>query len=328
MSGAERNAETDRPASGPARPEAGDEALRETLRGGVATLELNRPHRRNALTRELCVRLLRALRRCGADPAVRVVVLTGSEGAFCAGDELGERAESLDEVSPETPVSPVTGDQLYLRVCEDILQLGKPVIAALDGVCVGAGTEIACAADLRVASSRTRIGSGVVRVGHLGNAVLLPRVVGPARATEIFLSGRLVKAEEAHRIGLVDHLAPEDEYPETLRQLVAGLASAPTATIGMYKELRQRAEGLPALQGLRLQDAYHMRTHLEIPDASEGLSAFMEGRRPEFTGATGWHSAVPSEPSEPVVPSEPSEQARPEAPAAPQDPNHSPQERR
>nr|WP_275942286.1 enoyl-CoA hydratase-related protein [Streptomyces spiramenti] len=265
----------------------------ETVDGGVATLRLNRPARRNALSRGLAVLLLDALRRCGRDPEVRVVVVTGTGGAFCAGDELDERAESLAAVGPDTPVDPHTGDLLYLRICEQIVQLPKPVIAAVDGAAAGAGTEILCSADLRIASDRTRIGSCVVKVGHLGNAVMLPRVVGPARATEIYLSGRLVGAEEAARIGLVDHLVEQAEFEAAVARLAGRLADGPTATIGLYKELRERAAGVPVAQGLRLQDAYHLRTHLEVPDSAEGLAAYVAGRRPRFTGAGG-PGAAPS----------------------------------
>ncbi|NJQ04838.1 enoyl-CoA hydratase/isomerase family protein [Streptomyces lonarensis] len=276
---------TTTPGGGPA--EGGEPELVETLDGGVATLRLNRPARRNALSRGLAVLLVDALRRCGRDPEVRVVVLTGTAGAFCAGDELDERAESLAAVGPDTPVDPHTGDLLYLRICEQIVQLPKPVIAAVDGAAAGAGTEILCAADLRIASDRTRIGSCVVKVGHLGNAVMLPRVVGPARATEIYLSGRLVGAEEAARIGLVDHLVEQAEFPAAVAKLAGRLAAGPTATIGLYKELRERAAGVPVAQGLRLQDAYHLRTHLEVPDSAEGLAAYVAGRVPRFTGAGG-----------------------------------------
>ncbi|UGY94130.1 enoyl-CoA hydratase/isomerase family protein [Streptomyces gobiensis] len=260
------------------------DVLHRELRDGVATLTLNRPGQRNALDRELSEQLLAALVRAAADPAVRCVVITGSGGAFCAGDDLAAVSEFLDGVRTNTPADAVTGDGHYLRICEAIVTCPKPVIAGIDGAAAGAGTEIACAADYRLASDRAKIGSCLVQVGHLGNAVMLPRVVGPARATEMFLTGRLVGAAEAERTGLVHQVVPAERFSAELSGLAARLASGPTKSIGYYKELREAAWGQPVLYGLRLQDIFHVRSHTEIKDASEGPRAFLEGRPPQFAG--------------------------------------------
>ncbi|SCD35260.1 enoyl-CoA hydratase-related protein, partial [Streptomyces sp. DvalAA-19] len=136
-----------------------DVPLRASLDGGVATLTLDRPRRRNSLDLTLSRHLLLGLMSAGDDPGVRTVVITGSGGAFCAGDDVESvrRWRLGDRV--DTPFDPVTSDAHYLRVCEAILHLPKPVIAGLTGAAAGAGAEIACAADFRLASTRASIGS-------------------------------------------------------------------------------------------------------------------------------------------------------------------------
>ncbi|WP_046469374.1 enoyl-CoA hydratase/isomerase family protein [Allosalinactinospora lopnorensis] len=261
-----------------------DDVLRHEMYESAAILTMNRPDRRNALNRELGERLIEALTEVGRDPEVRCVVLTGAGGAFCAGDDLDAVADFLAGDRSSGPADEVTGDSHYLRVCEAMVRCPKPVIAGVDGVAAGAGTELACAADYRMASDRARIGSMLVRVGHFGTAVLLPRVVGPSRATEIYLTGRLVEADEAERIGLVHTVVPATEFQASLRALARTLAQGPTKSIAYFKELREAAWGQPVEYGLRLQDLYHIRSHTEIADAEEGPRAFLEGREPVFGG--------------------------------------------
>ena len=251
---------------------------------GVATLVLDRPEARNSLTHVMSSTLLAGLLAAAADPAVRVVVLTGAGTAFCAGDDVGtvQRWRSGDRA--DAPFDHVTADAHYLRICEAILHAPKPVVAAVNGAAAGAGAEIACAADYRFASDAARIGSCLLGVGHVGNAVLMSRVAGPARATEIYLTGRLVPAAEALAIGLFDRVVPHGEFAPALAAFARDLAAAPTRAIGLFKELRERSWGQPAEYGLRLQDAIHLRTHAEVADGAEGLTAFAQRRPPHFTG--------------------------------------------
>ena len=110
------------------------------------------------------------------------------------------------------------------------------------------------------------------------------RVVGPAKATEIYLTGRLVDADESLAIGLVDRVVPDATFDAELDHFLEGLATAPTRSIGLFKELRERSWGQSAHHALRLQDAFHLRTHREVRDGAEGLRAFVEHRPPKFTG--------------------------------------------
>ncbi|UGY94144.1 enoyl-CoA hydratase/isomerase family protein [Streptomyces gobiensis] len=259
--------------------------LRETLADGVATLTLNRPDRRNGLDRELGLRLLESVLRAVESPAVRAIVLTGEGRAFCAGDDISGLGELVSGRRENTPSVQETGDAYYLRICEALVQAPKPVIAGINGAAVGAGAEIACAADYRLATSSARIGSGLIKLGQLGNTVMMSRVVGPARATEIFLTGRLLDAAEAEHIGLFDRVVSADAFPRELTAFAEHMAHGPTKTIGLFKELRERTWSQPAEYGLRLQDLYHTRCcGGEVEDGLEGPRAYLEHRAPKFTG--------------------------------------------
>lgn len=270
-------------------PAATDSVLLERRADGIAELTLNRPHRRNAFDHELGTALLGAIRRASADPAARVIVVRGNGTAFCAGDDIATlEAMLVDGVaaSDTETVAVVrdTGDSLYLRIAEALLSAPKPVLVAINGDAAGAGTELACAGDLRIMRDGARIGSALVRIGQLGHAALLPRVVGPARATELFLSGRLIDAAEAERIGLVHERVAADAFDARVDELAHELAARPTRAIGLFKELRERAHGLSAVDAARLQDTYHARCMREVEDAVEGARAFVEKRAPRFSG--------------------------------------------
>lgn len=253
-------------------------------RGGARWLTLDRPRRLNALDRELADALLAAVVDAAADPAVRVIVLTGAGGAFCAGDDIHTLTDFMRTRSVDTVAChPATKDATYLRVAEALIAAPKPVVAALDGVAAGAGIELACAADLRIASTRTRIGSGLVRAGQVGTFALTSRVIGPSRATELYLSGRLLDASEALAIGLLTEVFPDEEYAAGLERRVAELGEAATAAIGMFKQLRERSVGQPVEHAIRLQDRFHVDSH-DLLDSAEGFTAFTEGRAPRFAG--------------------------------------------
>lgn len=261
-----------------------DSPLLATFAGGVASLVLNRPQRRNALTHPMSVALLEGMVRAGADPQVRVVVLRGAGAAFCAGDDVTSVRRWCDGDRGDAPFDRVTSDAHYLRVCEEMLQLAKPVVVGLTGATAGAGAEIACAADYRLAAADATIGSRLLQVGHVGNVVLMSRLIGPGRATEVYLTGRMVPAAEAQSWGLVDRVCPAERFDRELAELAAQFASLPTRSVALFKQLRERCWGQPVEYGLRMQDAYHLRTHAQVRDATEGVDAFLQRRQPSFQG--------------------------------------------
>jgi enoyl-CoA hydratase/carnithine racemase len=250
---------------------------------GLLWLQLNRPRSGNALDRALGEALFAELHKA-VDKQVRVVVITGTGTAFCAGDDLKTVDAHLAGERLNSPVVGTTDDPIYLRIVEAIVDAPFPVIAAINGPAAGAGTEIACAADLRIASSAARIGSCLVNVAQVGTALMLGRVIGEARATEVYLSGRLVEMEEALRIGLVHEVVSPDELEAAALERARGLAQAPTKAIALYKELRERLHGESIEHGLRLQNAFHIRNNREVEDSFEGARAFLDKRTPRFTG--------------------------------------------
>ncbi|WP_116112267.1 enoyl-CoA hydratase/isomerase family protein [Austwickia chelonae] len=261
-----------------------DDGIRVCRDGAVGVIALHRGGQHNALTAAMGRRLLDAVVRAAADPSVRCLLLVGEDGSFCAGDDL-HGVQAWNGGKPgEAPFDPLTHDAYYLRICESLIQAPKPVVAGLTGVTAGAGLDIACAADYRVAGEQARFASRLINVGHVGHAVLLPRIIGVGRATNWYLTGRLVGAREAFSAGFLDEVVPDDEVHTRATRLARELACAPTASIGLFKDLRERAWGQPVQAGLRLQDACHLVTHDQVRDASRGIEAAADGHRADFQG--------------------------------------------
>jgi enoyl-CoA hydratase/carnithine racemase len=202
--------------------------LEYTVENGVATILLNRPHRKNAFTLDMLDTWADSLRCARTDPQVRVILVTGAGGAFCAGVDLDDLAEVTTTLARQEVLS-----QRVHRVAAAALELDKPLIAAVDGVAVGAGMDMALACDIRLASDRAGFSEAYVRVGLVpgdGGAYLLPRIVGQARALELLWTGRFVDAHEALDLGIVLSVHPPEQLAEEAdltgpRELVHGFRS-------------------------------------------------------------------------------------------------------
>src|SRR3954452_17282241 len=194
---------------------------------GVGIVTLNRPAAMNALNRPHLVELNRAVQRAEFDPRVRSLVITGAGRAFSAGADVKEWGSpgGADE-------EPSAGwIDLAHALITRIYRLPKPVVAAVNGVAVGAGCDIALAADLRVASTAARFGQAYVKLGYCpdaGGSFLLPRLIGEARAMELIYTGRIIDAAEADRIGLLNALVEPDQLMSTALELAGRLAQGPT----------------------------------------------------------------------------------------------------
>lgn len=254
--------------------------------GGVLWLTMNRPAALNAIDRILGLELLKAFHAAERDDDVRAVVLTGSGRAFCAGDDIAGLKAFLegDFDHERAAVDPTDKSSLYMRVAQLMTRCPKPVIAAVNGLSFGAGTELACAADVRCMARSAAIGSGLVKIAQLGNAAYLGHVVGHARAFEIFATGRAVGADEALAIGLATHVFEEGEFMDGVAALADRLANGPTRIIAMQKKLLAASEGRNLDARAMLQEAAHQTCFFETEDAREGASAFIENRKPTFTG--------------------------------------------
>jgi 2-(1,2-epoxy-1,2-dihydrophenyl)acetyl-CoA isomerase len=253
--------------------------------GAVLTLTMNRPDSLNAFNRELLLGLRAEIERAAGDDSVRCIILTGAGKGFSSGADLSDlRERYADGASPS--LGPYVRE-LYSPLILAIRQIEKPVIAAVNGVAAGAGASLALACDLRIASERASIVEAFVRVGLIpdsGGTVILPLLVGLAKASELAFTGTRVSAEEALRIGLVNRVVGVDELvPETLKW-AQELAALPTRAIGMTKRAFNRAL-LPALEEHLEYEAELMEEAGKTHDHREGVMAFLEKRTPEFTGA-------------------------------------------
>ncbi|MBP7338510.1 enoyl-CoA hydratase-related protein [Niveispirillum sp.] len=264
-----------------------DEAvLLQRRDGGVLWLTMNRPTALNAIDRELGLELLRAFRSAEQDGTVRAIVLTGAGRAFCAGDDIAGLKAFLDGDMdhPRAAVDPSDRSSLYMRVAALITRCPKPVIAAVNGPAFGAGTELACAADIRCMARSARIGSGLVRIAQVGNAAYLGHVIGHARAFEIFATGRAVDPVEAGSIGLSSHVFEDAEFIDRVGELARQLADGPTRVIAMQKRLLAVSRGRGLDERAALQEAAHQRCFFEAGDAREGARAFIDKRPAAFKG--------------------------------------------
>lgn len=241
--------------------------------GLVAKLTLNRPHRRNAINLDMRRELDAALAALAVDDGVLVVVLTGAGSAFSAGVDLTEDA----------PASPVGGPG---PVAAALAGFRKPIIAAINGPAVGGGLELALACDIRIAATSARCGLPEVRIGSLpgsGGTQRLPRVVGPGAAARMILTGELINAPEALRIGLVSAVVAPDELVPHVMDLAGRIAANGPLSLVAAKEALQAAQELGLAEGLQLERT-RWKELAESEDRAEGRAAFREGRPPGFSG--------------------------------------------
>jgi enoyl-CoA hydratase/carnithine racemase len=272
--------------------------IRSEVEGEIATLVIDRPAKRNALTYALLGDFLAAVKRVGEDPAVRVVIVTGAGGAFCAGTDLADLAsvpapERGRRGSAEENVRrphPETHDPVVSRSVPGwwpLVACPKPVIAAVDGVAVGMGAEFTSQCDIRIASTRARFAWNFAQRGLVpdtgAGSWLLPRIVGHARALELLYSGRFVEAEEALALGYVARVVSPEQCLPAARELAQSfLAGSPFS--------QQRMKAL-VYRGLARDQAEHMQAHTQAltecfgsADHKEGVAAFLEKRPARFTG--------------------------------------------
>lgn len=270
---------------------AGDEDVLLRREGSVAWITLNRPDAGNAITWRMRDRIIDWLDEASADLAVRAVVLTGTgEKGFCTGADLRSR-EPGPARPPEAPERAV-GEAARLirhgwqRLISAVLDCEKPVIAAVNATAAGGGMHLALACDLVVAAEDATFISVFVRRGiapDAGGAYLLPRLIGPQKAKELFFFGDDLPAAEAARLGLVNRVVPRDNLIGEVAAWADRLASGPTKAIGAAKYLANRS--LECDRATALWDesvAQELVTNTE--DCREGLAAFAERRSPQFKG--------------------------------------------
>lgn len=262
------------------------EDLRYERRGSVALVTLDRPEARNAYSEAMVESLVGAVNEADADPEVRCLVLTGAGRAFSAGGDL-KRMRDKAGMFEGGPIGLKRGYEAHIQtIPRRFSRLDKPVLAAVNGPAIGAGLDLACMADIRIASSAARFGSTFVKVGLVpgdGGAYLLARTLGLPRALDLMLTGRTIDAAEAERIGLVQRVvAPDRLLEETLAYAESIAANAPLA-VQLTKRATYRSfeGGLEA--ALELAASYQgMAQNTE--DHFEAVDAMLEKRSPRFNG--------------------------------------------
>lgn len=259
-----------------------DPVVIERREGAVAVVSINRPDRRNALTIDVKVRLRELLSTIGHDTTVRAVVLTGAGGHFCAGQDLAEHARGL-ETDPDQVLATV--DAHYTPITVALATMPKPVVAAVEGVCVGAGLGFALAADLRVFSREAVLATAFTGIGltcDSGLSYTLPRAVGEARARELVLLGETFTAERAIAWGIAGRLSEPGAALDDALALATRLAAGPTSA---YAESKRLLAGSTSLERT-LADESAAQTRLgRTADHRGAVAAFLGKSRPTFTGS-------------------------------------------
>ncbi len=249
----------------------------------VARITLNRPEVLNSFDRQMAVQLREALEAAALDPAIRAVLLTGAGRAFCAGQDLAEVIPAAD--APPTDLGDIVHDS-YNPIIRAIRQIEKPVVCAVNGAAVGAGANLALACDIVLASSGASFMQVFVKIGLIpdsGGTFFLPRIVGLQRATAMMMLGEKIPATRALETGMIYQVCEPEALLESALAVARTLAALPTRALGLTKR------GLNASFENGLDAQLEMEEELQrlagrTKDYAEGVTAFVEKRKPVFTG--------------------------------------------
>jgi enoyl-CoA hydratase len=249
-------------------------------RDGIATITINRPQAMNAMNEETIPEILSRLEDAEKDEKVRVIVITGAgEKAFCAGLDL----KPMRDINV---IKAVETSKLGQKLTLAIEEVGKPVIAAINGYALGGGLELAMACDIRIASEKARIGQPEVNVGLIpgwGGTQRLPRLVGKGIAKELIFTGKLIDAKTAERIGLINMVVPLENLKSAVEEFARVIMSKPPIAIKLAKELINSSIETDQRTGL-VHEAEAFGILSSTEDYREGVSAFIEKRKPEYKG--------------------------------------------
>ncbi|PTM09402.1 MAG: 2-(1,2-epoxy-1,2-dihydrophenyl)acetyl-CoA isomerase [Bacteroidetes bacterium] len=250
------------------------------VRGAIGCITLNRPAKYNSFTRELALALQAAIKTCAADDQIRVIYLTGAGKAFCAGQDLGEITQE-DAPSLSTILSEHLNPLISL-----IRETEKPFVAAVNGVAAGAGANLALACDLTVATAAANFIQAFSKIGLIpdsGGTFFLPRLVGLQRAAAYMMLGDKIPAAEAARVGMIYAAFPDEDFATEAWQLAERLALLPPRALGLTKRALNQALDNDLDRQLAVEEQLQS-TAGQTADYQEGVQAFLEKRKPVFTG--------------------------------------------
>ncbi len=249
---------------------------------GIATVRLNYPERLNALTFKTYEDLTRLTSEMAHDDGVQVVVITGTGKGFCSG---GDVQGIIGELLSRDADAHYRFTRLSCDLIQNMRNLNKPILGAVNGIAAGGGAMVALGCDMRILSDRAGFAFLFVKMGlagsDMGALYLLPRIVGQGRAAELLLLGDTIDAQEAHRIGLANRVVSHEKLLEETFELACRLRDGPRYATGVTKELLRREADLDLAAALELEATSQARC-MQTPDFKEGYLAFMEKREPRF----------------------------------------------
>ena len=258
---------------------ATERVILKNIDGHVATLTINRPDKLNALNIATRSRMVEELNDLAANDDVRVVIVTGAgEKSFVAGADIAE----FEGRSPVDQFRVMTDSSMFLAVDE----FPKPIIAAINGFCLGGGCELALACDIRIASEKAKLGQPEINLGLLpggGGTQRLPRLVGMGAALKMLYTGDFIRADEAYRIGLVDEVVPPDQLEARAKELADTIASKSPVALRLIKQSVRTSARTSLDEGLK-QEVTLFSLAFASEDKKEGVDAFLNKRQPTFTG--------------------------------------------
>lgn len=261
----------------------GDDAVLVDIEDATATLTLNRPDTRNALTGEISREIVEAIERV-EDSDARCVVLEGAGESFSAGGDVTAMLEGLHgDITPQAKIAAIEGTAAGIRA---VYECDLPVVGKVDGPAFGAGANLAIACDVPVASEDATVSFGFRQVGlavDAGTSYLLPRIVGENKAQELVLTGEVLDAEAAADLGIVAQVHPAGEFEAAVAELTDRIATGPTVALATSKRLLRQGLDSTFEQAIENEAAAQVPV-FETHDHEEGATAFLEGREPEFEG--------------------------------------------
>ena len=258
-----------------------EQVLTET-RGRVGIVTLNQPERLNALSGTMGREMRDAIEDCNQDPGIGAIVFTGAGRAFCSGADIGgwkrgiearERGEGRDQQGG--------GDENWVQ----FVLRSKPIVVAINGPSIGAGLTITLPCDIRIASDSARLSMRFVRVGvipELASTRILTHIVGLSQALELMLSGRIINAQEAGRIGLVNRVVPQDDLLNAAVETAAEIAFNPAESLRAIKQLAWSNLGEPDLGEVMKREMTEFAAAMARPTFKEAVTSFVEKRQPDF----------------------------------------------
>ncbi|MEH7549592.1 MULTISPECIES: enoyl-CoA hydratase-related protein [Bacillaceae] len=254
------------------------ETIFYSVENGVARITLNRPNTLNAFVAQMNMEITKAIKAASSSEEVRCIVITGEGRGFCSGQDLSEVDENMDH-------GQVLREK-YGPMIKQIYQCEKPIIAAVNGIAAGAGFSLALACDFRLLSDRASFINAFIHIGLIpdsGNSYFLTRLVGEAKALEISILGEKIPADQAHVLGLATKVVSSDNWDAEVNQFAERIAALPTKAVGLIKRtIKATAE--QSFTDYLEEEAQGQRIAGLTKDHREGVQAFMEKRKPNFSG--------------------------------------------